>query len=99
LGISGVIEIDGITQVILKLPNETFSRYVEVGDRIANGKVLVKRVEKAQSLSPIIVLEEGGIEISRPIGEGIEPKPTTPGKTAAAKPAPQEETAQPSTEP
>ncbi len=68
LEISGVIEVAGKTQVIVKLPSESFSRYVEVGDRIADGKVLVKRVEDRQSLSPTIVLEEVGIEVPRKIG-------------------------------
>jgi hypothetical protein len=67
--ISGVIEIEGRTQVILKLPSESFGRYVELGDRIANDTVLVKRIEAQESLSPIIILEEVGVEVSRKVGE------------------------------
>jgi hypothetical protein len=69
VGVSGVIQVDGKTQVIVKLPNESFSRYVEVGDRIYDGKIKVKRVEGEQSLSPTIILEEGGVEVSRRIGD------------------------------
>ena len=69
LEISGVIEVEGTTQVIVKLPNESFSRYIEVGDRIANGKVLIKRVEGQESLSPTVVLEEVGVEVARKIGD------------------------------
>jgi hypothetical protein len=69
VGISGVMQVDGKTQVIVKLPNESFSRYVEVGDRIYDGKVRVKRVEGEQSLSPTVVLEESGIEVSRRVGD------------------------------
>jgi hypothetical protein len=68
LEISGVIEVEGRTQVIVKLPTESFSRYIEVGDRIA-GQVLVKRVEDQQTLSPTIVLEEVGVEVARKIGD------------------------------
>ncbi len=50
---SGIIQFGGKTQVIVKLPTESFSRYVEIGDRIANGSVLVKRVEGEQTLTPI----------------------------------------------
>lgn len=82
--ISGAIEVDGKTQVIVKLPNESFSRYVEVGERIANGTVLVKRVEGQQSLSPTVVLEEVGVEVARKIGD----------KSSAATP-----TAQPAAQP
>jgi hypothetical protein len=71
--VSGVIEVSGKTQVIVKLPSESFSRYVEVGDRIANGKVLVKRVEGQNSLSPTVVLEEVGIEVPRKIGDKVAP--------------------------
>jgi hypothetical protein len=69
IGVSGVIEVDGRTQVIVKLPNESFSRYVDVGSRISDGKIMVKRVEGEQTLSPIIVLEESGIEITRRVGD------------------------------
>ncbi len=67
--ISGVIEVGGQTQVIIKLPTESFSRYIEVGERIGNGKVLVKRVEGQNSLSPTVVLEEVGVEVPRKIGD------------------------------
>jgi hypothetical protein len=71
--ISGMIDVAGKTQVIIKLPTESFSRYVEVGERILNGKVLVKRVEGQNSLSPTVVLEEVGMEVSRKIGEKSTP--------------------------
>ena len=67
--ISGVIEVAGRTQVIVKLPTESFSRYIEVGERVADGKVLIKRVEGQNSLSPTVVLEEVGIEVPRKIGD------------------------------
>jgi hypothetical protein len=80
--ISGMIDVAGKTQVIVKLPTESFSRYVEVGERILNGKVLVKRVEGQNSLSPTVILEEVGVEVSRKIGEKL--TPATP--EAAPKP-------------
>jgi hypothetical protein len=67
--ISGVIEVGGRTQVIVKLPTESFSRYIEVGERLADGKVLIKRVEGQNSLSPTVVLEEVGVEVPRKIGD------------------------------
>jgi hypothetical protein len=81
--ISGVIEVGGQTQVIVKLPNESFSRYIEVGERVANGKVLVKRVEGQNSLSPTVVLEEVGVEVPHKIGENA--APTAPVVEAAPK--------------
>lgn len=79
--VSGVIEVAGTTQVIVKLASESFSRYIEVGERVANGKVLVKRVEGQNTLSPTVVLEEVGIEVPRKIGDRVskgEASPTTP---------------------
>lgn len=76
--ISGVIEVNGETQVIIKLPTESFSRYIAVGERIGNGKVLVKRVEGQNSLTPTVILEEVGVEVMRKIGEKSEPVNQTP---------------------
>ena len=81
VGVSGVIEVAGKTQVIVRLPNESFSRYVEVGDRIYDGRVKIKRVEGEQTLSPMVILEESGVEITRKVGDIA----GTPIKEAAAK--------------
>ncbi|HEY9664494.1 MAG TPA: hypothetical protein V6C65_39115 [Allocoleopsis sp.] len=54
--ISGVVEVGGKTNIIVQVPDEHTSRYVEVGDYLANGKVLVKRVE--MGAEPVVVLEE-----------------------------------------
>lgn len=64
--ISGIVEIAGKTNVIIKSPDEATSRYVTVGERLGNGKVLVKRVN--MGLEPTVVLEQGGREIVRSIG-------------------------------
>jgi hypothetical protein len=84
IDISGIIEVEGRTQVIIKLPTESFSRYISVGERIGNGKVLVKRVEGQSSLSPTVILEEVGVEVSRKIGD-----------ISTATPAPSEPVAAP----
>ncbi len=89
VGISGIMQVDGKTQVIVKLPNESFSRYVEVGDRIYDGKVRIKRVEGEQSLSPMVVLEESGVEVSRRVGDtpGAAPKEGNKDVTPEVKPS------------
>jgi hypothetical protein len=86
--ISGMIDVAGKTQVIIKLPTESFSRYVEVGERILNGKVLVKRVEGQNSLSPTVVLEEVGVEVSRRIGDKSTPATSATPATPEAAPTP-----------
>lgn len=66
--ISGVVEVGGKKNVIVKVPDEHTSRYVAVGERMGNGMVLVKRVE--MGLEPVVILEQGGREIVRSIGAG-----------------------------
>jgi hypothetical protein len=69
IAVSGVSQVNGQTQVIVKLPTESFSRYVSVGERLMDGKVLVKRVQEFSGASPVVILEEVGIEVSRKIGD------------------------------
>lgn len=76
--VSGVIEVEGKTQVIVKLPNESFSRYVNVGDKIANSNIVVKRIDDRGTISPTIILSEGGTEVSHKIGE--KPDSQSPAK-------------------
>jgi hypothetical protein len=64
--ISGVVQVGGKTNVIVKDPSEQTSRYAAVGERLANGKVLIKRIE--MGLEPLVILEQGGHEIVRSIG-------------------------------
>jgi hypothetical protein len=80
--VTGVVQIGSTMQAILKSPDEPTSRYVGVGQRLANGQVLVKRIETAGS-EPIVVLEESGVEVIRAIGQAAE---AAPGK-ADEKPA------------
>jgi hypothetical protein len=65
----GVSQVNGQTQVIVKLPNESFSRYVTVGEKLMDGRVLVKRVQGFSSSSPVVILEEVGIEVPRKVGD------------------------------
>lgn len=76
IAVSGVAQVNGQTQVILRLPNESFSRYVSVGERVLDGKVLVKRVENPNATTPVVVLEEVGTEVPRKVGEKV----TAPNK-------------------
>ncbi len=76
--ITGVVQVGDVTQAIVKLPNETVSRYVKVGARFGDGMVLVKRIEMNPADTPgtpVVVLEQYGIEVRRPVGET---KPRTP---------------------
>ena len=92
VGVSGVIQVDGKTQVIVKLPNESFSRYVDVGDRIYDGKIKIKRVEGEETLSPTVIFEEVGVEVSRRVGDtGTVAQESKPEPKQESKPAPKVE--------
>ncbi|HIK32730.1 MAG TPA: hypothetical protein IGS17_04425 [Oscillatoriales cyanobacterium M59_W2019_021] len=67
--ISGVVQVGNEIQVIVQLPGSSSGRYVKVGDLIADGRVRVKRVEGIQSSSPIVILEEEGVEYARGVGD------------------------------
>ncbi|MDF0552735.1 hypothetical protein [Kamptonema sp. UHCC 0994] len=67
--VSGVVKVGNEIQVIVKVPTEATSRYVKVGQRLANGQVLVKRVEIKPGQDPIVFLEQSGVEIARVVGE------------------------------
>ncbi len=65
--ITGFIELGDRIKLILQAPEEASSRYVEVGQYVSNGKVLVKRIETGFP-TPLVVLEESGIEVTKAIG-------------------------------
>ncbi|USR92888.1 hypothetical protein NEA10_09290 [Phormidium yuhuli AB48] len=72
--VTGVMQVGGDIQIILQTPGSAFSRYVRVGDTVANGEVRVVRVERLQG-EPVVILEQNGVEVARGVGEpGIVPE-------------------------
>ena len=69
IAVTGVVQAGSQTSVIVQVPNEATSRYAVVGDYLANGNVLVKRIEM-QGAEPVVVLEQNGAEFVKPIGSG-----------------------------
>lgn len=67
--VSGVVQIGNETLAIVQVPNEGTSRYVREGQLLSNGQVLVKRIEVNQGPSPIVVLEQYGVEVAKAVGE------------------------------
>ncbi len=81
--VTGVIQIGSRYQAIVKAPEEPTSRYVMAGQRLSNGRVLVKRIEMNGS-EPVVILEESGVEVVRAIGAPAEG--SAANETAAALP-------------
>ncbi|NJN72376.1 MAG: hypothetical protein HC799_05940 [Limnothrix sp. RL_2_0] len=84
--VTGVIRLNGVDNIMVKAPNEEFSRYVQVGDMIANGQVKVKRVDFRRN-SPVVVLEQYGIEIYKEVADALladrSPKAETAGTSGS----------------
>ncbi|MBE9004629.1 hypothetical protein IQ259_06155 [Fortiea sp. LEGE XX443] len=78
--VTGVVLIGREPQAIIQIPNEPSSRYVQAGQRLANG-LLIKRIEMNGGSNPIVILEQYGIEVARMVGEA--PPNSTPSASAA----------------
>ncbi|MGD1897974.1 MAG: hypothetical protein ACFB16_13590 [Phormidesmis sp.] len=68
ISVSGIIQLGGEPYAIVSSGSEP-ERYVRVGDRLAGGSVRVKRIN-TMAFEPQVILEENGIEVSRPVGNG-----------------------------
>jgi hypothetical protein len=88
--VTGIVEVGGKVQAIVKAPNEPTSRYVQEGQYLSNGQVLVKRIEINRA-DPVVVFEQNGVEVPLAVGEGGSPAnaPGTPGAPTAALPSTQ----------
>lgn len=69
--ISGLYEADGAIKLIVQAPEENTSRYVEVGQYLSNGQVLVKSIDKDYFPYPLVILEQSGIEVAKTIGGNL----------------------------
>lgn len=67
--ITGIVKLGSMTKIIVKAPEEAYTRHVGIGEYLSNGQVLVKRIEGLDSPSPKIVLEQKGVEVSKQVGE------------------------------
>ena len=67
--VTGVVQVGNDYKIVVEVPGERTARYVSVGDRLGNGDVLVKRVELDELMDPIVVFEQYGQEVLKPVGE------------------------------
>ncbi len=75
--ISGVLQIGQEVVAIASIPGDRLpTRTIRPGQRIADGKVLVKEIDTS-GLIPAVVLEQFGIEVRRGVGEAIATAPAT----------------------
>lgn len=67
--VMGVVVVGSQPQAILKAPGEKATRTVGVGERIANGQVLVKAINLSNPAAPVVVLEQAGREVTVGVGQ------------------------------
>jgi len=66
--ITGAIQVGNKWNVIVKEPDATSSRYAAVGDYLVNGQVQIKRVIAGSGSHPVVVLQQNGREVMKPVG-------------------------------
>lgn len=66
--VTGVVQVGDQVYAIVNAPNEPASRYVQEGQRLAGGQVLVRRIETNRA-DPVVILEQQGVEVVRAVGE------------------------------
>lgn len=79
VAVQGALKIGNESVVILRAPNEKTSRYVRPGQFIANGQVLVKRINMEQRPTPTVVLKEVGVnqEVTKSVEKEVAVGATT----------------------
>lgn len=90
VAVTGVIDIGGILKAIVKAPEEEASRYVEVGQYLSNGQILVKNIDTSDPLNPSVVLEQSGVQVSKKVGEAVQNSDATGNTQALAYPSEQQ---------
>jgi hypothetical protein len=68
--VTGTVEVSGTIYAIISAFDEPTSRYVRAGQMISNGRVLVKRID-TNAEPPIVVLQQNGVEVLRPVGAPV----------------------------
>lgn len=81
VNVSGVVQIGSAVYAIVDAPAEPSSRYVQVGQRLSNGEILVKRIDFNGSDSSV-VLEQAGMQVVRRVGD-VPVAPVAPAAPSA----------------
>ncbi|MEO0378048.1 MAG: hypothetical protein AAF329_26320 [Cyanobacteria bacterium P01_A01_bin.17] len=69
--VQGIVVMAGRPQAIVQAPEENTARTISSGDRVANGRVLLKGFDMSNPVAPKAIFEEAGMEVA--IGVGQEP--------------------------
>jgi DNA mismatch repair ATPase MutL len=73
------VEVKGVMQVgerlaaIVQESDEKISRSVSAGEYLSNGAVLVKRIHLGSNEEPLVILEQNGVEVIKPVTSNNSP--------------------------
>lgn len=68
---TGVVQLGDRVSLIVREPGATSSRYVHVGDAIANGQFIIKAVDFSRGPTPAVILDQAGRESIHWVGSSI----------------------------
>jgi hypothetical protein len=66
--ITGVVQAGDRVMAIIKAPEESTARYVNAGDTLSGGRVIVREIRVGQAGQPTVVLEQNGQRVTKSIG-------------------------------
>ncbi len=69
INVTGIMDMAGTSYAIISVPGEPTSRYIKVGQRLANNKVLVKRIESLGT--PTVIFQQYNVEVPRQVGQQV----------------------------
>ncbi|HEY9637044.1 MAG TPA: hypothetical protein V6D14_26830 [Coleofasciculaceae cyanobacterium] len=76
--VNGVINLEGRLKAIVKEADEKISRSVSEGDYLSKGAVLVKRIQVDSNQEPLVILEQNGVEVIKPVSSTNGPLASIP---------------------
>jgi len=75
--ITGALQVQGRWSIIVREPDSQSSRYVSAGDRLANGRVLVKQIIARAGSDPVVILQQNGVNVTKSLGSFVGPLAST----------------------
>ncbi len=67
--VQGIVVMAGNPQAIIQAPEENTARTISAGDRVANGRVLLKGFDMSNPSAPKAIFEEAGMEVAIGVGQ------------------------------
>lgn len=66
--ITGIVQAGDRVMAIIRAPEENTARYVNSGDTLSGGRVIVREIRLGQAGQPTVVLEQNGQRVTKSIG-------------------------------